>query len=44
MLFAGACLLAGIPLFYWDWSWRGEVVLASIIGINLLAAALRFLF
>ena len=41
---AGSCALASIPLFFWDWSRRGELVLATIIGINLVAAALRFVF
>jgi len=44
LLMAAACTLASLPLFFWDWSRRGEVVLASVIGINLVAAALRFLF
>jgi hypothetical protein len=41
---AGGCAVASVPLFFWDWSRRGELVLASLIGINLIAAALRLLF
>jgi len=44
LLVAAGCAAASLPLFFWDWSRRGEVVLASVIGINLVAAALRFLF
>jgi hypothetical protein len=40
---AGLSILVSIPLFLWDWNRHGEVVLASIIAINLVAAGLRFL-
>jgi hypothetical protein len=44
MVWAAVSLLASIPLFWLDWHMGGELVLASIIGINLVAAGIRFLF
>lgn len=44
LLLSGGCISVSIPLFCWDWSRRGELILPSILGINLVAAGLRFLF
>lgn len=44
LLLAGAAFLGAIVLFWWDWTRRGELILPSIVAINLVAAALRLLF
>jgi len=44
MALAGACIVASAPLFWFDWHKHGEMILLSVIGINLVAAGVRFLF
>ena len=44
LLLAGGCTLASLPLFWLDWRRGGAVILPTVIGINLVAAAMRFLF
>ena len=43
-LVATLLVLISIPLFWWDWNHRGELLWPSLIGINLVAIALRLLF
>lgn len=44
MSLAAACVIVSVPLFWFDWHKRGEMILLSVLGINLVAASMRFLF
>jgi hypothetical protein len=44
LLLACGSIVVSVPLFWLDWHHRGELMILSIVGINLVAAGLRFLF
>jgi len=44
LVLALVCVVISVPLFWFDWHSRGEMILLSILGINLVAAGIRFLF